>query len=332
MVRRLRVVVLGVALVVAGAFPSATLAAGGPLIPSFADPAGASIPGGNAHYTARPQRDGSTLVRALGEDRRVLRSTTISGRFVIPAVSIDGSPGGLSADEKTLVLIQERKGFRQPETHLAILDAQSLALRDRLTLRGNFSFDAISPDGSHIYLIEYLSPRDPTKYAVRAYDLVAGSLLPEPIVDPDETADEMRGYPVTRVGSPDGRWAYTLYTGGGKHPFVHTLDTIEGRAVCIDLPAYAHHGAYNSRLTISSDGALLTLVRRREPVVVIDTETFGVSRPSSTPSAAHDSGDGGMAWLLIVSAALVTLATGGKLLAFHRRRVHRLAIDDLRSR
>jgi hypothetical protein len=39
-----------------------------------------------------------------------------------------------------------------------------------------------------------------------------------------------------------------------------------------------------------------------------------------------------MAWLLIVSAALVTLATGGKLLAFHRRRVHRLAIDDLRSR
>ncbi len=94
---------------------------------------------------------------------------------MIPAVALDGSPGGLSADGTTLVLIQPRKRFPQRETHLAILDAQSLVLRERLTLRGDFSFDAISPDGSHIYLIQYLSPRDPTEYAVRAYDAVAGT-------------------------------------------------------------------------------------------------------------------------------------------------------------
>ena len=79
----------------------------------------------------------------------------------------------------------------------------------------------------------------------------------------------MRGYPLTRVASPDGRWAYTLYDGGGKHPFVHALDTLEGRAVCIDLPAFAYQGANNGRLSISSDGGLLTLVHRREPVAVI---------------------------------------------------------------
>jgi hypothetical protein len=327
------VVAFGVAVVIAGALPAMAMAAGGPPIPGYyTDPAGVAAPGGAEHFTAHPTKAGSTSVSALGQNGRVLRSTNIPGRYVIPAVALDGSPGGLSADGTTLVLIQPRRQFPQRETHLAFLDAQSLQLCDRLTLRGDFSFDAISPNGSHIYLIEYLSRRDPTNYAVRAYDAVAGSLLPESIVDPDEPGDEMRGSPVTRVASPDGRWAYTLYTGGGKHPFVHALDTVEGRAVCIDLPAYAHHGARSSGLRVSSDGGLLTLVRRREPVVVIDTETFSVSRPRAVPSAGQeaDSGDGGVAWSLIASAAVVTLVAVGGLSVLHRRRGRRLAAGDVR--
>ena len=254
MARRLHAVSFGVALVIAGAFPATAMADGLPIPGVYTDPGGVAAPSGNEHYVTRRGNDDSTLVRALGENGHALRSTTLSGRWVIPAVALDGSPGGLSADETTLVLIQPRTRFPQRETHLALLDAQSLAPRNRLTLRGDFSFDAISPDGSHIYLIQYLSRDDPTKYAVRAYDAVAGTLLPEPIVDPDEAADEMRGYPLTRAASPDGRWAYTLYDGGGKHPFVHALDTLEGQAVCIDLPDFAHQGANNGQLRISSDG------------------------------------------------------------------------------
>jgi DNA-binding beta-propeller fold protein YncE len=332
MSRRLGVVAFGVALVIAGALPVTVAAAGGLAIPGYTGAGEVAAPGGDEHYVAHQKRDGSTVVRALGQTGSALRSTTVSGRFVIPAVALDGSPGGLSADETALVLIQPRQCFPQSETHLAILDAQSLALRERLTLHGDFSFDAISPDGSHIYLIEYLAPNDPTKYAVRAYDAIAGSLLPEPIVDPDEPGDEMRGYPVTRVTSPDGRWAYTLYDGGGKYPFVHALDTLEGRAVCIDLPAFAHHGAYNSQLRVNSDGGLLTLARKREPVAVIDTETFSVSRPSAAPSAGQeaDSEDGGMAWSLIASAAVVTLVAVGGLTTLHRRRGRRFAAGDVR--
>jgi hypothetical protein len=329
-------VIFGVARVIAGICAATAMADGLPIPGVYTDPSGAVAPSGKEHYvTRRREKDDSTVVRALGQNRRLLRSTTVSGRLVIPAVALDGSPGGLSASGNTLVLIQPRRRFPQPETHLVILDAQSLVLRDRLTLHGDFSFDAVSPDGSHIYLIQYLSPHDPTEYAVRAYDVAAGSLLAEPIVDPDEEeSDEMRGYPLTRVASPDGRWAYTLYDGGGKDPFVHALDTLEGRAVCIDLPDFALQGhADNGQLSISSDGSLLTLVHRQEPAAVIDTETFRVSnpRPSTAAPPANDdidsrpggqevdSGDRGVPWPLIVSAAVVALMAVGALSAFHQR-------------
>ena len=39
--------------------------------------------------------------------------------------------------------------------------------------------------------------------------------------------------------SPDGRWAYTLYDGNGKTPFIHALDTSRSTARCIDLDALA---------------------------------------------------------------------------------------------
>ena len=60
---------------------------------------------------------------------------------------------------------------------------------------------------------------------MRAYDLVRGRLLHAPVVDPRETDEKMRGNPISRALSPDGRWAYTLYDGGGGTPFVHALDT-----------------------------------------------------------------------------------------------------------
>jgi hypothetical protein len=58
-------------------------------------------------------------------------------------------------------------------------------------------------------------------------------------VDPREPDEDMRGYPITRASSPDGRWAYTLYDGAGKHPFVHALDTQGRTAACIDLDGLA---------------------------------------------------------------------------------------------
>ena len=49
----------------------------------------------------------------------------------------------------------------------------------------------------------------------------------------------MRGSPITRATSSDGRWAYTLYDGAGGTPFLHALDTSKRQARCIDLPMLA---------------------------------------------------------------------------------------------
>src|SRR4029079_19295079 len=83
-------------------------------------------------------------------------------------------------------------------------------------------------------LIHYTSSIDPTRYEVRAYDVKTRALVAKPIVDPRDAAEKMRGNPLSRVMSPDGRIAYTLYDGGG-HPFVHALDTAASTARCIDV-------------------------------------------------------------------------------------------------
>ena len=44
-------------------------------------------------------------------------------------------------------------------------------------------------------------------------------LLAAPVVDPREETDKMRGSPLTRTTSADGRFAYTLYDGAGAAPF-----------------------------------------------------------------------------------------------------------------
>ena len=49
------------------------------------------------------------------------------------------------------------------------------------------------------------------KYRVRAYDLAAGRLLPNAVIDRLVSKAIMGGQPVTRATTPGGRWAYTLY-------------------------------------------------------------------------------------------------------------------------
>jgi hypothetical protein len=103
----------------------------------------AGVPGtapGSPRYVSLPAgRD--TLVAAVSQNGgQVRRSRLIDGRFTIPAVAYDGSPGGLSADGRTLVLINPRKGFPRRTTTLTVLDAQRLRARDVIALRGDLSF------------------------------------------------------------------------------------------------------------------------------------------------------------------------------------------------
>jgi hypothetical protein len=270
-----------------------------------------SAPGGHVEFVARNAKRNTVLhERALATGRK-LRQLRLRGTFTVPAVAYDGSPTGLSADGRTLVLIKPRTSWPRKRTSFAVVDASSMRLRRHFELRGDFSFDAISPDGRIAYLVQYLSPRDQTKYAVRAYDMDARRLFRAPVVDKSEPDEDMRGIPLVRVSDSQGRWAYTLYD-GAEHPFVHALDTERRAAVCIDLDHFqnlsgAHLALSGTRLTVSNDGGTLA---------VIDTTTQRViSRRERTRAAAAVAKDtAGTPWLLVAAptAALLLLAALGR--------------------
>jgi hypothetical protein len=276
---------------------------------------------------------------------RVDRWWQIGGTYDVPAVDYNGTGGGLSADGKTLVLSHfdfDSPVYPPRTTRLAILDTKLRPQRHlqagqrrppsvfkTIVLRGHYAFDAISPDGSTIYLIHHFpklsGPSYLTHYEVKAYDIKSGRLLPEPVVDPEEPEERMEGLPLSRAMSPDGRWAYTLYDGNGKEPFIHALDTVAGQAVCVDLPQLAdlpRRFNYLLQLEMREGGHQLVVLRRvpgpkpTRALLSVDTQNFAVQRPAV---ATASSGVG--PWPPIVALSAIALLLLGWIGRRHRRAV-----------
>jgi hypothetical protein len=220
----------------------------------------------------------STVVAAIRvRTGRVVRSNVLRGFYGVPIVAWDNSTGGVSADGKTLVL-----GSYGPlpgdagATRFAVLRATTLRKSRVLALRGSWAYDAISPDGSKLFLIEYLAAGQNPHYRVRSLDLGTGRLDPGSIVDRREEELLMRGQPVTRVASLDGRWAYTLYARPKHGPFVHALDTARGEAYCVDLPLRLRQLEQMAlRLRIRRDGGL-EVRNRAARIALVDTRTLEI--------------------------------------------------------
>jgi LPXTG-motif cell wall-anchored protein len=319
MSRRLAVTV---ALVAAALVPATAHGDGLPLPVDDAGPSGVVSHDGSIRFVTMPGPSGTVVAKVSASSGTILGSRPLPGVFTIPVVALDGTPGGLSHDGRTLALIKPRSGFPRARTAFAFLSTRTMGLRTTTTLRGDFSFDALSPDGRVAYLIQYINKNDPTKYQVRALQTTTGHLSPRPIVDPHEHGDEMNGYPTTRVASADGRWHYTLYDGGatGK-PFVHALDTQAGKAKCIDLPGLGRD-VYSLHLRVS--GGTLAIAGQKRDVAKVDLSTFKASVTSAPPARAAGNAQGGggssapTAW--IVALGLALLAAGAGLTARRRRR------------
>jgi hypothetical protein len=227
---------------------------------------------GAARYVAFVTGRSTTLAEIEVEGGRVVRYRSLRGQYGIPLVAYDGTTAGTSADGSTLVL----SWFPTPPgagvvSRFVVLGTGRLAVRRTVTLRGSFSFDAISPSGSTLYLIEYTSSRDANRYRVRAYDVETGRLVPGAIVDRREPDERMQGSPLARASSRDGAWAYTLYARPPEKPFVHALDTRHRTAFCIDLPWQADQqtlsrvrmAVVHGRLVLRDDAGRLAAVDRK---------------------------------------------------------------------
>jgi hypothetical protein len=151
------------------------------------------------------------------------------------------------------------------------------------------------------------------------------------VVDPRERDEAMTGFPVNRVMSAGGRWAYTLYFRPSGVPFVHALDTTRHQAVCIDLRPLANGDVSSAHLVLLPGGRTLQVDTLGARPVSIDTRTFKVSTdgghsaaaPVGSPARGHRATrrPSGVPWELILLsiAALGVVGAGGVATARSRR-------------
>jgi hypothetical protein len=220
----------------------------------------------------------STVVAAVRtRDGHVLRSSVVQGFYGVPLVAYDGTPGGLSGDGRRLVLsaygpVPGARG----RTRFLVLRTSTLRPRARVVLRGSWSFDAVAPDGSTLYLTQHLRAGEHPLYRVRTYDLTTRT-LGGAVVDRLEGERDMGGEPLTRASSPDGRWAYTLYARKRHDAFVHALDTEKREAFCIDLPlGLGYQRQWELRLRLRERGERLAVTRGTTTLASVDTDSWKV--------------------------------------------------------
>lgn len=284
---------------------------------------GVSLPGLGVRYDALSDNK-TTFIEAIRKsDGQILNAATVSGNWGIPSIGLDGSTGGLSVDGRTLVLGEAApvfgpKGSRKASSFL-VYDTKRSFVRARFTLRGDFAYDALSPDGLTLYLIQHVSSTDLSRYVVRAYDLATGRLLPGRIADRKQRGWVMTGYAVTRTTGADGRWVYTLYRNDGGFPFVHALDTVNGKAHCIGIPWTGTQDNLSFvRLSLRDSERQLLIYHEdgvNSPVGSIDTRTYRFER-----AAYKSAGNGSLPWWAVAAAAVGLLLVVAGAVGFRLRR------------
>jgi hypothetical protein len=268
------------ALVTLALVPSAVAAAGGPSPGLMQGWTGVSSSRTPLRFVTLPAGASTVLASVRKSDGRVLSWRALRRTWGIPMVANDGTTGGLSQDGRVLVLADwavPANGGLRPVSQFKLVNTKTLRVWRTISLHGDFTFDALSPGGRTLYLIEHVSQVDATRYLVRAYDVGASRLLPGAIADRRQQGWVMRGYPVTRATSAGGQWVYTLYQQPGGYAFVHALDAVNRTAICVGIP---WQGALpKARLRLDEGHGTLTVAGPGGREFAIDTATFQVSLP-----------------------------------------------------
>jgi hypothetical protein len=299
-------------LIAIAAFAAAPAASGAGGPPQYASQGGTGVstPNGNVHFVAVPGFNGATTaIESIGRDGSVQNWPSFRGSWGIPMITWR-DPAGLSRDGRTLIV--QSLQFGSPTSFL-VLDTRTMRLRDQFTLKGNYSFDALSPDASRLYLIQRVDANNYSRYIVRAYDLNAHTLLPGRIADRTQKSWVMQGDALTRTTSVGGRWVYTLYMNNGDTPFIHALDTVKGVAHCIGIPwASADQGGLGN-LVLSLHGKRLAVHwRSGRSWLNVDTASWRISPATGAAFPWR--------WLAL-GLGVVALAGGLLLLSARRRRI-----------
>jgi len=225
-----------------------------------------------------------TIVERIDlSDGTIDRWWYLRGSYAIPAVAYDGSAGGLSANGRTLALINFTRAYPPALSKIAVIDT-TVYLRHPprlgqqrprhairyLNLGGYFYFQAISPNGSKVYLRHYRTHDRGSRYdrASDDFDLWTldtrtGGIAPRPLTVSNDGRG-LAGLPISAVTSLDRRWTYALYDGDRRMPFLLALDTVDGRAIRVDLPGLQRliDNPYLLKLRLEDTGRRLAVYPR----------------------------------------------------------------------
>src|SRR5258706_3762312 len=311
MLRRAALAVLAVSAL--SAAPAA--AAGGPMPFAMQGGSGVLSPDGVSRFVAVAANNGwNTAVERVDTNGGIVQGVSdLAGGWGVPVVtSYGGDGGGMSQDGKSLVLADTNVNQTYPKTSSSfiVVDTTTLLPSRTIKLKGDFTFDALPPDATRLYLVQHVDANDLSRYVVRAYDLRTGRLLPGRIADHAEKSWVMKGFPVARATSTGGRWVYTLYQNPGGFPFVHALDTVRGVAHCIGLTWRGNqNGFYNMRVTLKDGDRTLAvhwLSGRRW--LVVNTHSWRIAPDER-----------GFPWLWIAVAIVGAVAVAAETMLLLRR-------------
>ena len=209
-------------------------------------PGGIAAADGTSYFTARPSGRWTTLRRFDTRTGRLVRGWRLR---------VGGWLSAVSAQGRWLTLVHSRARPKPGRTRIAVIDARTRRVARTLRLPGNFDVDTISADGERLFLVQYLNGAA-GRYQIRVFDVANGRLRSEPIKGAREGA-VMTGYGTHAVGSPDGRWLFTLYVNTKSSlAFIHALDVEAARPRCIFLPSRPRAWDAMTRysLALASDG------------------------------------------------------------------------------
>lgn len=262
----------------AGLAVAGVATAAGPAPQVLRGPPGIAVFGG-AHVVAAPVRPAGTTRVALVRDRdgKELASRVFRGPLGVPVITIDGGlVEGAYANGRRLVLASSIYDDAA-RTRFVVLETKTLRPLRTIALRGSFAYDALSPDGRRLYVLQFPGGvQGGVRYVVRSIDLRTGKLEPGAIVDKTEPSERMSGFALARAWSRDRTWAYTLYNGGTSHAFVHALNTRTRTARCIDLPWTGEQQSILGGMTMTGPGVLTVTGRGGAVLARIDTRKFSV--------------------------------------------------------
>lgn len=272
-----------------------------------------------SRYYIVTQLTGSAQLKAIDPaSGRTIAQTTVPAGYTLPNIAFQGPTAGLSPNGQWLALTHNSPSPSGGITTNFLVGASALTDSFKtIRINGEYVFDALSNDGKSLYLIQKM--KDPNHYQVRLYDVAAGSLMPQVVVDKREPNEPMNGIRGDSVADPSGNYVYTVYAREAG-PFIHALPLDQPIAWCVGLPPSAHANdierQFHWALALSHDGRIyavnsslnmVAVMMAGQPPTIVQTAPVAIRFPS--PSGGES------AWGLFTNAEAKGPQIGGAALS-----------------